>query len=95
MAASVVAEAPGQVVDPHFFAQAVRSVVGKAVGCTVLVDQCSQALLVADPLALGVLAAARQAARGALQAGGLAFAVGMRQHLAEGEADASALHANF
>ncbi len=88
MAASVVAKAPGQVIHPHFFAQPVRSVVGKAVGCTVLVDQCGQAqglvVLVTDPLALGVLAAARQAARGALQAGGLAFAIGMRQHLAEG-----------
>ena len=61
MATDVVAETPGQVIHPHFFAQPVRSVVGKAARGVVFVDQCGQALrfvmLVANPLALGVLAA--------------------------------------
>ncbi|WP_442757902.1 hypothetical protein, partial [Pseudomonas sp. P15-2025] len=56
-----VAETPGQVIHPHFFAQPVRHVVGKAARGVVFVDQCGQALrfvmLVANPLALGVLAA--------------------------------------
>ncbi|CAO3304313.1 hypothetical protein METHP14_10374 [Pseudomonas sp. P14-2025] len=38
-------------------------------------------VLVANPLALGILAAARQAAGGAHQAGGLALAVGVAEHL--------------
>jgi len=37
---------------------------------------------VANPLALGFLAAARQATGGAHQAGGLALAVGVAEHLA-------------
>ncbi|MNG83378.1 hypothetical protein D3C76_771920 [compost metagenome] len=41
-------------------------------------------VLVADPLALGVLAAAWQPARGTLQTGGLAFAVGVAQYLTKG-----------
>jgi len=82
----VVAEASGQVVDPHFFAQPIRGVVGKAVGGVVLVDQRGQAdglvVFVAHPLALGILAAAGQAAGGAQQAGGLALAVGVAEYLA-------------
>ncbi len=85
VATNVVAEAPGQVIHPHFLAQPVRGVVGKAVGRVVLVDQRGQAdrlvVLVANPLALGVLTAARQAARGAHQADGLALAVGVAEHL--------------
>ena len=58
MATDVVAETPGQVIHPHFFAQPVRSVVGKAVRGVVLVDQRGQAnglvVLVANPLALAV-----------------------------------------
>ncbi|CAH0649985.1 hypothetical protein PSNVIR_04272 [Pseudomonas sp. Nvir] len=87
MTTGVVTEAPGQVVHPHLFAQAVRRVIGKAVGRAVLVDQCGQAqglvILVADPLALGILATAGQAARGALQVGCLAFSIGVLQHLAK------------
>lgn len=85
MATDVVTETPGQVIHPHFFAQPVRHVVGKAVRGVVLVDQRGQAnglvVLVANPLALGILAAARQAAGGAHQAGGLALAVGVAEHL--------------
>jgi len=85
MATDVVAETPGQVIHPHFFAQPVRSVVGKAVRGVVLVDQRGQAnglvVLVANPLAHGILAAARQATGGAHQAGGLALAVGVAEHL--------------
>jgi len=54
VATGVIAEASGQVVHPHLFAEAVRGIVGKAVGCTVLVDQGGQAqglvVFVADPL---------------------------------------------
>ena len=86
MATDVVAEAPGQVIHPYFFAQPVRHVVGKAVRGVVLVDQRGQAnglvVLVANPLALGILAAARQAAGRAHQAGGLALAVGVAEYLA-------------
>ena len=88
MPAEVVAEASGQVVDAFFFDQPVGRIVGKLVRRVVFVDQCSQAnrrvVFVADALALGVLAAARQATGGAQQACGLAFAVGVRQYLAEG-----------
>ena len=65
----------------------VRRIVGKAIIRAVLVDQRGKAqglvVLVANPLPFGILAAARQAVGGALQARGLAFAVGVRQHLAE------------
>ena len=88
MPADVVAEVPGQVIDAFFFDQAVGCVVGKLVSRIVFVNQRGEAnrrvVFVADALALGVLAAARQAAGGAQQARGLAFAVGVRQHLVEG-----------
>ena len=88
MPADVVAEAPGQVVDAFFFDQPVRGIVGELVRRVVFVDQRGQAnrrvVFVADALALGVLATAWQTASGAQQAGGLALAVGVRQHLAEG-----------
>ena len=82
----VVAETPGQVIHPYFFAKPVRHIVGKAVRGVVLVDQRGQAnglvVLVAYPLALAILAAARQAAGRAHQAGGLALAVGVAEYLA-------------
>ena len=88
MSAEVVGEASGQVVDAFFFDQPVGRIVGKLVRGVVFVDQCGQAngrvVLVADALAIGVLTAARQASGGAQQAGDLAFAVGVRQHLAKG-----------
>ena len=86
--AEVVAELAGQVVDALLFNQPVGRVVGELVGRIVFVDQRGQAdglvVFIADALALGVLAAARQTAGGAQQACGLAFAVGVRQDLAEG-----------
>jgi hypothetical protein len=69
MPTEVVAEAPGQVVDALFFDQPVGRIVGELVRRVVFVDQCRQAnrrvVLVADALALGVLAAARQVPGGA------------------------------
>jgi hypothetical protein len=88
MPAQVITEAPGQVVDAFFFDQPVGRIVGKLVRRVVFVDQCSQAnrrvVFVADALALGVLAAARQATGGAQQARGLAFAVGVRTSVTDG-----------
>ena len=85
MSAEVVGEASGQVVDAFFFDQPVGRIVGKLVSRVVFVDQCSQAnrrvVFVANALALGVLAAARQPAGGAQQARGLALAVGVRDWL--------------
>ena len=85
MTTDVVAETSGQVIYPHFFAQPVRSVVAKAVRGVVFVDQRGQAnglvVLVANPLALGILTAARQATGRAHQASGLALAVGVAEHL--------------
>jgi hypothetical protein len=82
MPAEVVAEASGQVVDAFFFDQAVGRVVGELVRRIVFVDQRGQAnrrvVFVANALALGVLAAARQATGGAQQARSVAFAVGVR-----------------
>ena len=87
MPAQVVTETPGQVVDALFFDQTVGCIVGELVRRVVFVDQRGQAnrrvVFVADALALGVLATARQAPGGAQQSGGLALAVGVRQHLAE------------
>jgi hypothetical protein len=69
MPAEVVAEAPGQVVDTLFFDQPVGRIVGELVRRVVFVDQRGQAnrrvVFVANALAFGVLAAARQAPGGA------------------------------
>ncbi|MNM91147.1 hypothetical protein D3C81_1034370 [compost metagenome] len=84
--ALVVAETPRQVIHPHLFAQPIRGIVGKAVGRVVFVDQRGQAdglvVLVTYLLPFGILAAARQAPRCPLQAGDLALAVGVAEHLA-------------
>ena len=67
MAAEVVAESPGEVVDTFFFDQAIGGVVGELVSGIVFVDQCGEAnglvVVVANALAFGVLAARRQAPR--------------------------------
>ena len=68
MPAEVVAEASDQVVDAFLFDQPVARIVGELVRRVVFVDQRGQAnrrvVFVADALALGVLAAARQSTGG-------------------------------
>jgi len=65
MSSNVITEAPSQVIDPHFFSQAVRGIVGKAVCGIVLVDQRRQAdglvVLITNSLPLGILLTAWQA----------------------------------
>ncbi|RMW11254.1 hypothetical protein ALO98_200194 [Pseudomonas syringae pv. tagetis] len=85
--AEVVAETAGQVVDALFFDQAVRVVVGEVVGSVVFVGEGDKTngfvVLVGDGLPFGILSPFGQAAAIAQQLGGLAFAVGVGQDLAQ------------
>ncbi|RMV30619.1 hypothetical protein ALP12_01888, partial [Pseudomonas savastanoi pv. phaseolicola] len=85
--AEVVAETAGEVVDAFFFDQTICVVVGKAVGRIVFVGQGDEAngfvVFVGDGLPFGILSPFGQATAIAQQLGGLAFAIGVGQDLAQ------------
>ncbi len=87
MPAEVVAETASEVVDALFFDQAIRVVVGKAVGRIVFVGQGDEAnglvVFVGDGLPFGILSPFGQATAVVQQLGGLAFAIGVGQDLAQ------------